>query len=104
MEFYAKCSVAEYSALWKVLLFDGQSAVARGFNANADTVADNQSDHSIMALRLVHDDMQSYEVGPHDMKINKELHQFVAKSRQRYQEYLEEQKKKKKLFIIAFVF
>ena len=57
-----------------------------------------------MALRLVHDDMQSYEVGPHDMKINKELHQFVAKSRQWYQEYLEEQKKKKKLFIIAFAF
>ena len=82
MEFYAKCSVAEYSALWKVLLFDGLSAVAREFNANADTVADNQSDHSIMPLCLVHDDMQSYEVDPHDMKINKVLHQFVAKSRQ----------------------
>lgn len=104
MEFYAKCSVAEYSALWKVLLFDGLSAVAREFNANADTVADNQSDHSIMPLCLVHDDMQSYEVDPHDMKINKVLHQFVAKSRQWYQEYFEEQKKKKKLFIVAFVF
>ena len=44
-------------------------------------VADNHSDYSLMALRMVHDHMLTYEVGPHDMKINKELRQFVGKSR-----------------------
>ena len=91
--FYAKLSIAEYSALWKVFviifcMFHGQSAVERGFNTNADMVADNQSDHSLMALRMVDDHIRSYEVGPHDMKINKELRQSVGKSRQRYQNSL----------------
>ena len=48
--FYAKLSIAEYSAFWKVFviifcMFHGQSAVERGFNTNADMVADNESDH-----------------------------------------------------------
>ena len=38
-----------------------------------NVVADNQSDYSLVALHMVHDHMRSYEVGPHDMKINKEL-------------------------------
>ena len=45
---------------------------------------------------MVYDHMRSYEVGPHDMEINKELCQSVGKSRQRFQEYLKEQKKLKK--------
>ena len=100
--FYARLSIAEYSALWKMFviifcMFHGQSAVERGFNTNADMVADNyQSDHSLKALRIVHDHMRSYEVGPRDMKINKELLQPVGKLRRRYQEYLEKQKKQKK--------
>ena len=52
-------------------MFHGQSAFELGFNANADMVADNQSDHSLMALFMVHDHIRSYEVGPCDMKINK---------------------------------
>ena len=48
-----------------------------------------------MTLRVVHDHMRSYEVGSHDIKINKELCQSVGKSRQNYQEYLEEQRKQK---------
>ena len=43
---------------------------------------------------MVHDHIRFYEVRP-DMKINKELHQSVGKSRQCYQEYLEEQRKQK---------
>ena len=94
--FYAKLCIAEYSALSKEFLIifcmlHSQSAVERVFNTNADIVADNQSDHSLMALRMVHNHMRSYEVGRHDMKINKELHQSLGKSRQRCQEYLEEQ-------------
>ena len=63
------------------------SPVKRGFNTNADMVTDNQSDHSLMALRMMHDHihMRSYEVGPQDMKINKELRQSAGKSRQCYQ-------------------
>ena len=56
-------------------MFHDQSAVERRFNTNAD----NQSDHSSMALCMVHGHMRSYEVGPHDMKINKELRQSVGK-------------------------
>ena len=94
-------SITKYSALWKVFviifyMFHGHSAAEHGFNINADMVADNQSDHSLMALCIAHDHMRSYEVGPHDIKINKEFCQSVRKSRQRYQEYLEEQKKQKK--------
>ena len=83
---YAKLSIAEYSALWKVFviifcMFHGQSTVKHGFNTNADIVADNQSNHSLMALHMVHDHMRPYEVGPHDMKINKELCLSAGKSR-----------------------
>ena len=88
--FYATLSITEYSALWKVFviifwMFHGQSAFELGFNANADMVADNQSDHSLMALFMVHDHIRSCEVGPCDMKINKKLRQSVGKSKQRYQ-------------------
>ena len=50
-------------------------------------VTDNQSDHSLMALRMMHDHihMRSYEVGPQDIKINKQLRQSAGKSRQCYQ-------------------
>ena len=58
-------------------------------------VADNQSDHSSMVFHMVHDHMQYYEVSPYDVKIHEELCQSVGKSRQHYQEYLEEQKKQK---------
>ena len=99
--FYAKLSMAECSALSKVFvitvcMFHGQSAVERGFNNNADMVADNQSDHSLMALHIVHDHTRSYEVCPHDMKVHEELCQSAGKSRQHYQECLEEEKKQKK--------
>ena len=53
-------------------------------------------DYSLMALHMVHDHMRSYGVGFRGIKINKELPQSVGKSRQRYREYLEEQKKQKK--------
>ena len=33
----------------------GQSAFECGFSTNADMVADNQSDHSLMVLRMVQD-------------------------------------------------
>ena len=75
------------SLLWRMLviifcMIHGQQVVERGFNTNADIIVDNQSDHSLMALRMVHDHIRSY----------KELRQSVGKSRQCYQEYLEEQK------------
>ena len=60
-------------------MLHGQSAVDYGFNTNADIVADNQSDHSLIALRMLHDHSRSYEVVPHDMKINKKLCQSVEK-------------------------
>ena len=83
--FYAKLSIVEYSALWKMFViifcvFHGQSAIEL-FNVNADMVANNQSDDSLMVLHMVHDHMPSYEVGPHDMKLNKELLQSVGNSR-----------------------
>ena len=40
--------------------------------------------------------INSLFLGPHDMKVNKEPCQSVGKSRQHYQEHLEEQKKEKK--------
>ena len=78
-------------------MFRSLSAVERGFNTNADLLADNQSDHSLMVLHMLHNHMRSYEVGRHNMKINKELRQSVGKSSQRCQEYLKEQKKQKKI-------
>ena len=41
-------------------------------------VAGNQSDHYLMTLGMGHDHMQSYEVAPLDIKINKELRQSVG--------------------------
>ena len=77
-------------------MFHSQSASECGFNTNADKLADNQSDHSLIALYMTHDHMWSYGVGPHDMQISEELCQSVGKSRQCYQKYLEQQKKQKR--------
>ena len=66
--------------------------ISQLLNVDADMVADNQS--FLMALHMVHDHIRFYEVGP-DMEIIKELRQSVGKSRQCYQEYLEEQRKQK---------
>ena len=49
----------------------GKSVADYGSSASADMVADNQSDHSLIALYMVHDHIWSYEVGPHDVKIDK---------------------------------
>ena len=50
-------------------MFHDQSAVERGFTTNADMVADNRSDHSIMTLYMnfVHDHMQPKEVDPNEI-------------------------------------
>ena len=52
---------------------------------------------SLMALRMAHDHMITKEMGPHNIEINKELRRSIRKSRQRSDEYLEEQSKRKRV-------
>ena len=78
-------------------MFHDKSAVERGFNTNAELAVENQAAMSLMALRMAHDHMITKEMGPHNIEINKELRRSIRKSRQRYDEYLEEQSKRKRV-------
>ena len=79
-------------------MFHGQLAVDYGFNTNADMVADNQSDHSLIALRMLHDHSRSYEVGPHNMKVDEKLCQSVKKVSRIFRRTKETEKAGRKRF------
>ena len=82
--FYAEfLCTKEYEALWKIFilvfcLFHGQSAVERGFNTNDAFTVVNQSEFSLVALRMIHDHMRAKDVAPHSMKITTELRKSVG--------------------------
>ena len=69
-------------------MFHGQSAVERGLNTNAGVLAENQSDHSLMPLRMMHDHCDPMKWA---LMIWKLIKNFIRSA-----EYLEEQKKQKK--------
>lgn len=88
----------QYSHLWKVIkivltLSHGQASVERGFSLNKEIVVENLKEESLVALRLVCDELKSVDL--HEVPITKELLSYARSARMRYQNYLDDQKKKK---------
>lgn len=86
-----------YRNLWPVvrkllLLSHGQASVERGFSINKNAVADNQTEQSLIARRVVKDFIQSAG-GLKQVCINNEMRAAAKSSRLKYEMYLEEQKK-----------
>lgn len=87
----------QYSHLWKVIkivltLSHGQALVERGFSLNKEIVVENFKEESLVVLRLVCDELKSVDL--HEVPITKELLSYARSARMRYQNYLDDQKKK----------
>ena len=79
-------SLDNFAALWKVLklifsMFHGQSAVERGFTTNDGFVVENQSEVSLIALRMVYDHLRAEGVASHNIEISTNLRKSVLKAR-----------------------
>ena len=86
-----------FSTLLKIIftLSHGQISVERGFSDNNVLLKDN-SNVSVIARRFLKNCMRVNNVEPPDMQISRELLKSVKASRQRYQIYLEDQRKESK--------
>ena len=86
-----------FSTLLKIIftLSHGQISVERGFSDNNVLLKDN-SNVSVIARRFLKNRMRVNNVEPSDMQISRELLKSVKASRQRYQIYLEDQRKESK--------
>ncbi len=89
----------DLSDLWLVtrmllLLSHGQATVERGFSINKETMADNMSEHTLIAKRVVKDYLMPVGGKVSDVTVTPQLLAAAASGRQRYQHYLEEQKKR----------
>ena len=69
-------------------------AVECGFHTNDGYTVENQSEFSLMALRMIHNHMRAKDVAPHNIQISKDLQISVVKSRQRYGNYIKQNPKK----------
>ena len=86
-----------YRNLWPIvrkllILSHGQASVERGFSVNKNMVADNQTEDSLIARRVIKDFIQSAG-GLKHISINNEMRAAAKSSRMKYEMYLEEQKK-----------
>ena len=87
---------SRYSKLWDIIkkllmLSHGQAPVERGFSINKDVSVENLSEHNLIARRIIKDHIQ--HVGGMDkVLLTKEMLDFVAGARRRYQSHLEEQR------------
>lgn len=86
---------AELSSILKLVftLSHGQASVERGFSVNNIVLKTNMKPESITARKIIIDHMRSKELQPHTLPINRKLLRSVNLSRQRYSEYLRNQKK-----------
>ena len=86
----------EYPLLWSViskvlLLSHGQASVERGFSLNKNASTDNQSERSLIARRVVKDNIIACG-GVLKVELSKVMMNDMRKSRSRYMAHLEEEK------------
>ena len=96
--FFHDLSIIIPSELSSVLKFvftlsHGQASVERGFSFNNVVLKTNMKPESITARKIIIDHMRSKELKPHTLPIDRKLLRSVKLSRQRYSEYLRNQKK-----------
>lgn len=92
-------SKPSFSKVWDVVkillvLSNGQASVERGFSINKEMIVENQKEKSLVAQRLIVDHVRSVG-GLNQVGITKELLLSAARARQKYHEYLDEEKRKK---------
>jgi hypothetical protein len=87
-----------FATLLKIIftVSHGQASVERGFNDNNVVLKDNISDISVIARRFLKNYMRVNDVESCKMQISRDLLKSVTASRQRYQTYLEDQRKESK--------
>ncbi|XP_070176232.1 uncharacterized protein [Littorina saxatilis] len=90
----------EWKDLWCVIrellmLSHGQASVERGFSVNKEIMTDNMKGRTLVAQRHVTDHIANVG-GAEKVMLSKKLLYNAASARQRYSEYLEEEKEKKK--------
>ena len=81
-----------YSKLWSVvsillLISHGQASVERGFSVNKELSEYNQSEHNLIARRVIKDHL--HHVGLKEIIITKELLHSAQGARQKYHAHLE---------------
>ena len=86
--------------LWKVckvvfVLFHGQGGVERGFSVNKEILVENMQKESLISQRIVCDQLGCYRSNLEDYKIPRELLQRCKSAWRKYDEFLNEEKKKK---------
>ena len=85
--------------LWSVvrivlLLSHGQASVERGFSVNKETMSENMAEHTLVAKRVVKDYLLSMGGKVADLKLTPALLSAAVSGRQRYQQFLDEEKRK----------
>ena len=77
-----------------LVLLHGQVSVERGFSVNKETVADNLSQKTIVARRVICDHVRAVG-GVLNISITKDLMQSASLSRKRYNQHLKQKKQEK---------
>lgn len=72
-----------------------QASVERGFNDNNLVLKDNQKKSTIVARRFIKDYLKKSGFLPHTVPITTQLVKSYRMSRQRYQQYLDDEKAKR---------
>ena len=96
--YFQTLKVGKYSELSNVIKIvltssHGQVDVERGFSENNRVLEDNIKVESIVSKRLLNDFMLSKSLKPHRIEISSKLRASCRAARQRYQTFLEDQKK-----------
>ena len=77
-----------------LLLSHGQASVERGFSVNKEIAVENLKEESFVAQRYIYDHIVSVG-GILKVDLNKQLLLSASAARQRYAQYLEEQKRER---------
>ena len=75
-----------------ILLSHGQAVVEQGFSTNKLTLADNLSQRTLVAKRVIKDFLSSVDGRVTDAHVTPQLLSAAAAGRQRYQEYLDKER------------
>ena len=96
-EIHAEALCPTLAKLLKMIfvISHGQGSVERGFSHNKTVLQTNIGEISVISKRLVKDYLISKNVLPHQVEVTKEMRTCVSGARQRWQMYLEQNKKDK---------
>ena len=89
---------AELKSILKsvLVLSHGQASIERGFNVNKTILTVNMNEKSVVARKIIIDQMRKNNLDPASITITKKLIMSVKAARQRYQDAIEEEKKNEK--------